>query len=57
MPSPPDNIGEYFVFGLSVLRVRPFVRPIVRTDLVTTVSYDWREQSQLSLQGIFNSPY
>jgi len=41
MLSPLDSVGEgiirYYIFELSVCRVRPFVRPFVRTDFVTTI--------------------
>ena len=45
--------SEGIICFRSVLRPRSFVR----TDLVTTISHEWLEQSRWNLQGIFNSPY
>jgi len=41
MESPPDNVGEGIMFfGLSVHRVRLFVRPFIRLDTDSSCYHD-----------------
>ena len=57
--SSSGNVGERITFSRcpSVALVRLFVRPFVRTDLVTTIFHERLEQSRWNLCGIFTGHY
>jgi len=60
MTSPPDSIGEgkalrFRAIYLPHTSFRSFVRPFDRTDLVTTISRKWLQQSWWNVREIFNS--
>ena len=53
MPSPPDSISEGIMFSVCP---STFVRfSFVWAVLVTTISYEWLEQSRWKFQGIFTN--
>jgi len=55
MPIPPDSVDERIMFSgcPSARFVCSSVHSFFQTDLVTTVSPEWLEQSHLKLQEIF----